>query len=152
MSRGLAQHDAWARAAVESNNGVVVKMTGDGMCAAFTDPADGIKATLALQHSLADSEATLGVAIRVRCGLHVGEVELRDSDIFGPVVNRTARIMDAAHGGQVLVSEAVFERCRDGLPDGATLLDLGAVRLADLASAERVYQLVDPQLRQHFPA
>src|SRR5205085_1718605 len=116
------------------------------------DPVDGVKATLALQHSLANSEASLGVPIRVRCGLHLGDIEQRDNDVFGPVVNRTARIMDAAHGGQVLVSEAVFERCGDGLPDGVTLLDLGAVRLADLALAERVYQLVDPELRQHFPA
>jgi len=103
MSRGLAQHDVRARAAVESNNGLVVKMTGDGMCAVFSDPLDALKATLALQHSLADPETTLGVGIRIRCGLHLGDVEQRNNDIFGPVVNRTARIMDAAHGGQVTV-------------------------------------------------
>ena len=60
--------------------------------------------------------------------------------------------MKAAHGGQVLVSQAVADGVNDRLPSRVTLRDLGAVRLRDLATSERVYQLVHPQLRQDFPA
>jgi predicted ATPase/class 3 adenylate cyclase len=152
MSRALARHDALARAAVEANGGVVVKMFGDGMFAAFADPADGLDATLAMLQSLADPAATDGVPLSVRCGLHVGAVERRDNDYFGPPVNRTARIMAAAHGGQVLLSAAFVEGLDSRLPAGMDLRDLGSVRLKDLASPERVFQVVHPALRDSFPA
>ena len=152
MSRALAGHDAAARTAVDGHRGTVLKTTGDGIFAIFVDPADALDATLELQSALADSAATDGIALHVRCGLHSGAVERRDHDVFGTEVNRAARIMGAAHGGQVLLSQRLFELVRHRLPAQATVLDLGVVRLRDLAGAERVYQLVHPQLRQHFPA
>jgi predicted ATPase/class 3 adenylate cyclase len=152
MSPALAGHDTLVRAAVESNRGVVVKMVGDGVNAAFEDPLDAVGATLQLQQALADPGATNGVAIRVRCGLHMGVVERRDNDYFGSPVNRAARIMSAAHGGQVLLSQAVVDRVRERLPSASSLRDLGSVRLKDLSRPERVYQLLHPQLRQEFPA
>ncbi len=152
MSPAMACHDSLARSAVESNHGMIVKMVGDGAHAAFEDPVDGVRAALQLQRALADPEATKGVAVRVRCGLHVGDVERRDNDFFGSVVNRAARIMSAAHGGQVLMSEAVASLVRDRLPAEVALLDLGRVRLRDLASPERIFQLLHPELRPEFPA
>lgn len=59
--------------------------------------------------------------------------------------------MAAAHGGQVLLSKAVADLVRDRLPTNSSLGDLGTVRLRDLASPERIYQLVHAQLRQDFP-
>ena len=88
----------------------------------------------------------------MRCGLHRGAVERRDNDYFGPPVNRTARIMSAAHGGQILLSQAVVDSLGSRLPADVTLRDLGSVRLKDLAAPEHVYQIVHPQLRQDFPA
>lgn len=152
MRPALARHDAIARAAVEEHRGHVVKMTGDGLHAAFEDPLDALLATLDLQQSLSDPAATGGIELRVRCGLHTGAFERRDNDFFGTVVNRAARIMSAAHGGQMLLSRAVAERIDRRLPDGVTLLDLGQVRLRDLARAERLYQVVHPTLRSQFPA
>jgi predicted ATPase/class 3 adenylate cyclase len=152
MQPALACHDALARTAVESHGGTVVKMTGDGLHAAFDQPLDAIGATLQLQQALTDPAATNGVALRVRCGLHLGVVERRDNDYFGNAVNRTARIMGVAHGGQVIVSQAVVDRVADRLPAAVALRDLGAVRLKDLARPERVYQVMHPQLRQDFPA
>jgi predicted ATPase/class 3 adenylate cyclase len=152
MRPALARHDALVRETVEANHGVVVKMIGDGVHAAFADPVDAVSATLQLQQSLADSEAANGVALRVRCGLHAGIVERRDNDFFGSPVNRAARIMRAAHGGQVLLSQAVAALVTDRLPAEVSIRDLGAARLRDLASAEHVYQLVHPRLRQVFPA
>ena len=98
-----------ARAAVEGNHGIIVKTTGDGLFAAFDDPLDAVKATVTFQQSLVDPAVTNGIAIRVRCGLHMGVVERRDNDYFGTPVNRTARIMSVAHGGQILVSQAVVD-------------------------------------------
>src|SRR4029453_14131171 len=152
MSQALAVHDTLTRGAVESRRGRVVKTTGDGMHAVFDDALDAVAATVDLQQAISDPAATHGVALRVRCGLHVGVVERRDNDYFGSPVNRTARIMSAAHGGQVLLSSAVAEYVREILPAPISLRDLGKVRLKDLSTPEHVYQVVHPQLRQDFPA
>ena len=152
MRPALARHDAFLRAAVESNRGAIVKATGDGIYATFDDPLDGLNATLAIQRALADPAATSDIPLRVRCALHVGVVEHRDGDYFGTAVNRAARIMSATHGGQVLVSQSAADLLVDRLPVGIALRDLGSIRLRDLATPARVYQLVQPDLRQDFPA
>jgi predicted ATPase/class 3 adenylate cyclase len=152
MRPALARHDAIVRGAVERHNGRVVKMTGDGLHAAFDDALDAILATHELQEALADSRATEGLELRVRCGLHAGNSEDRDGDYYGSVVNRAARIMAAAHGGQMLLSQAVVERAASRLPQPLALRDLGLVRLRDLGGAERLFQLVAPSLRGEFPA
>jgi predicted ATPase/class 3 adenylate cyclase len=152
MRQALARHDAITRAAVDGNRGVVVKMSGDGAHSAFEDPLDALAATLELQRKLADPVATNGIPLRVRCGIHTGVSERRDDDFFGPAVNRAARIMSIAHGGQVLLSEAAAALVRGRLPAGVTLRDLGAARLRDLSSVEHVYQVVHPELRESFPA
>ena len=152
MSVALARHDELARSAVELHRGVVVKMTGDGMCAAFPDARDALDAVVMLQVILLDPGRTHGIPLSVRCGLHAGVVERRNDDFFGPSVNRTARIMSAAHGGQVLLSQSVVDSIGATLPDPVSLRDLGIVRLKDLATPEHVYQLLHPALRQSFPA
>ena len=152
MRLALAGHDALGRAAIEGNHGRVVKTTGDGFYAVFDDALDAVAAALALQSSLCDTSATGGLALNVRCGLHLGNVERRDNDFFGTAVNRGARVMSAAHGGQVLLSRVVVETLADRLPDGFALRDLGTARLRDLARPEHVYQLLHPSLREDFPA
>lgn len=152
MRSALARHDEVLRGAVESNRGTVVKMMGDGMQSAFADPLGAVAAALRLQQALADADATSGVALRVRCGVHLGVVECRDGDLFGSAVNRAARIMGMAHGGQVLLSQPVAALVRNRLPAAASLRDLGKVRLRDFAIPEQVYQLVHPSLLREFPA
>ncbi len=152
MSVALARHDALTRAAVEGNRGTVVKSSGDGAHAAFDDPLDAVRAALELQRELGGAIASSGIPLDVRCGLHLGFVERRDNDYYGKAVNRAARIMGAAHGGQVLLSHAVSDLVRDRLPAAVSVRDLGVVRLRDLTGPERVYQLVAPGLRREFPA
>jgi predicted ATPase/class 3 adenylate cyclase len=149
-ARAVAWHDELSRAAVQRHRGIVVKMTGDGVHAAFDDPADALAAVIELQLALAGGDAA-GTPLAVRCGLHLGADQRRDNDFYGPAVNRAARIMAAAHGGQVLLSGAVAERLAGRLPAGVVLRDLGAIRLRDLGSAEQLFQLVHPQLRTDFP-
>jgi class 3 adenylate cyclase len=151
MRPALARHDAIVRTLIEDHRGIVIKLTGDGVYAAFGDPVDAVEAALKLQLALADPDATNGVPLRVRCGLHTGAIEHRD-DYFGSAVNRGARIMSAAHGGQVILSQSVVDSMAGKLPETVSLRDLGSVRLRDLSRHERVYQVVHPQLRQDFPA
>ena len=92
-----------------------------------------------------------GQPVRVRMAVHSGEVEERDRGFFGPVLNRCARLRDAAHGGQVLVSLAAEQLLADRLPEGITLLDVGEHRLRDLSRPERVFQLCHPDLESEFP-
>ena len=152
MQHALAAHDRVARAVVEKRGGRIVKMTGDGMCAVFDDPLQAVEATLDFQQAVADKTQTEDLELRTRCGIHVGVAQHRDEDYFGNTLNRAARIMNAAHGGQVLLSQAAVDLVRGRLPDLISLRELGLVRLRDLAGPERLYQLQHPSLRHDFPA
>ncbi len=152
MRTALARHDEIARSVVRQSGGVVVKTTGDGIHAVFENPADAVLGALRLQQAIADPRATGDVPLSVRCGIHTGVCEERDGDFFGSAVNRAARLMSAAHGGQVLLSMAVVSLAGDRLPAGSHLRNLGNVRLRDLATPEQVFQLVHPDLRPDFPA
>ena len=127
-------------------------MTGDGVHAAFADPVDALLASVQLQMHMLEAERSFGVPMRVRCGMHAGAAERRDNDYYGSEVNRAARIMGAAHGGQMLVSRSIAETLAGRMPEGVALRDLGEVRLRDLARPERIYQVVHPALRRDFPA
>ena len=151
MKVALARHDAILRAAIETSAGMVVKTTGDGMMAVFPTAADGVLASVVAQRSLAAETWTETGPLRVRMALHVGEADRRGDDYFGPTINRTARIMSAGHGGQVLLSSAAAALAADRLPGGASLRDLGEYRLKDLGRPERLFQLVHPGLEAMFP-
>jgi class 3 adenylate cyclase len=84
-------------------------------------------------------------------GVITGEAELRDGDYYGTAVNRAARLMSVAHGGQILISNAAMGLVRDQLPDGITLRDLGEHRLNYLSRPEHIYQLCHPSLPDEFP-
>jgi predicted ATPase/class 3 adenylate cyclase len=151
MRVALARHDALLRQTIERRGGHVFKTVGDAFCAAFPVATDALDAALDAQRALA-AEAWGEVGpIRVRMALQSGAAELRDGDYFGPPLNRVARLLSAGHGGQVLLALPTEELVRDGLPDGASLRDLGEHRLKDLIRPERIFQLVDPELPDEFP-
>jgi predicted ATPase len=85
-------------------------------------------------------------------GLHTGEAEGRGANYFGPEVNRAARLMAVAHGGQIICSQATAELIGGHLPPGVSLVDLGVHRLRDLSEPLRVFQLVGEGLASSFPA
>ena len=152
MAKAVAGHDALLRDAVEKNRGRVIKTSGDGIVAVFADPVDGVAAVVATQLALTDPGLTAGIPLAVRCGLHAGEAKRHGDDYLGTTLNRAARVMALAYGGQVLLSQAVADRLVGRLHDGIALRDLGEVRLKGLAGTERVHQLLHPRLREAFPA
>jgi predicted ATPase/class 3 adenylate cyclase len=150
MRVGLARHDELLREVIEARRGHVVKTTGDGVYAVFGTASDAIDAALAAQLALRDEAWGPTGPLRVRMGLHTGAAEIRGDDYHGTAVNKAARVMDVANGGQVLVSAATAELVRDGLGEGVGLVDLGEHRLRDLSRAERLFQLVHPGLPREF--
>ncbi|HXY93891.1 MAG TPA: adenylate/guanylate cyclase domain-containing protein, partial [Acidimicrobiia bacterium] len=151
MQTALARHDDILRDAITTHDGHVVKMTGDGVHAVFASAADAVCAARDAQLALG-SEAWEGTArLRVRMGIHTGPAQCRDGDYFGTAVNRAARLMSVAHGGQVLVSLTTEELLRDETAEGWSLADIGEHRLRDLARAEHVFQLCAVGLADEFP-
>src|SRR3954470_3103690 len=148
MTTALARLNSVVNEIVAAHDGVrpVEQGEGDSFVIAFARASDAVTAALDLQ--LADL-----APIRLRIGIHTGEVQLRDEgNYIGPAINRTARIRDLGHGGQTLVSQATHDLVVDRLPDKASLRDLGTHRLKDLARPERVHQLDHPDLARDFPA
>jgi len=151
MKGALERHDAILRAAVGAAGGRVVKSTGNGTMAVFGSAVDAARACLEAQRALAKEPWAETGPLRVRMGVHTGQAENRAGDFFGPTVNRTARIMAAGHGGQVLFSSSAAALVLDGLPEGASLLELGTFRLKDLARPEHLFQMVHTDLASGFP-
>jgi predicted ATPase/class 3 adenylate cyclase len=151
MNVAMERHDAILRAAVEDADGRVVKITGDGLMAVFVLASAGVSACLAAQRALQDEAWGETGPLRVRMGIHAGAAQARAGDFYGPAVNRTARIMAAGHGGQVLLSARAAEQAGGGLPAEAGLRDLGEHRLKDLYQPEHIFQLVHPRLAGEFP-
>ena len=151
MRPALARHDLLLRSAVEHYHGHIVKTTGDGVHAAFATAPEALLAALSAQRALRDEPWNPRATLTVRMGLYTGMAEKRDGDYYGGEVNRAARLMAMAHGGQVLLSAATLELVRDHLPDGAGLRALGAHRLKDQGRPEQVFQLLHPALPADFP-
>jgi class 3 adenylate cyclase len=146
MRMALARHDEIVRGAIEAHGGYVFATGGDGFSAAFARPADAIVAAEAAQAALCNETGPEGAVLRVRMGLHTGVVEERDGNYFGPAVNRAARLMALAHGGQVVASAATAHVVADTLPPDVKLVDLGEHLLRDLSRREHVYQVETPTL------
>jgi predicted ATPase/class 3 adenylate cyclase len=151
MQAALARHDELLTLAMEKHGGYVFKTVGDAFCAAFPTGPEALECALDTQRRLLSSEWEQAGYIKVRIALHTGAAEERDGDYFGPPLNRVARLLSAAHGGQVLLSLATQELVRDQLPGGTSLRYLGEHRLKDLFRPERIFQLLAPELPSEFP-
>jgi predicted ATPase/class 3 adenylate cyclase len=148
----LDEHAAIIRRAVADGGGVEVSTHGDAFFVVFRSPAGAVRAAIAAQQGLAAHDWSPGPPVRVRMGLHTGEGVLGGDDYTGIDVHRAARIADAGHGGQVIVSDATRGIVQHALPAGATLRDLGVHRLRGIAEPERLHQLVVEGLTADFPA
>lgn len=153
MRVALAAHDEILRAAVAHAGGHLVKHTGDGVMAVFHTVGEAIDAAVAAQLRLGDTAWTDidAVELQVRMGIHTGEAESRANDYFGLAVTRAARLMSAAQGGQILVSEISAVLATDaGLPTGVTLIAGGETALKGVSRRERPLQVVHEGLQRDF--
>jgi predicted ATPase/class 3 adenylate cyclase/DNA-binding CsgD family transcriptional regulator len=118
---------------------------GDSFVVAFARASDAVCCALELQRAAL-------APIRLRIGVHTGEVQLRDEgNYIGPTINRTARLRDLGHGGQILLSGTTEALVVDMLPTDAWLTDLGAHELRGVPRPERVVQLCHPDVVNDFP-
>ena len=127
----FAEHQRALRAAFQGRDGFEVSTHGDAFFYAFERATDAVAAAVEGQRALA------GGLVKVRMGIHTGEPTAAAGDYLGPDVNRAARIMSAAHGGQVLVSQTT----RELLDSSFELRDLGEHQLKDLSAPIRLFQL-----------
>ena len=147
----LDAHADIIRRAIARGGGVEVATEGDSFFASFPTPTGAVEAAVAAQRALSAHEWPTGASARVRMGVHTGEGVLGGNNYAGIDVHRAARIMSAAHGGQVLVSEATRGLVEHAVPEGVALRDLGRHRLKDLSNPEHLYALDIQGLQSQFP-
>ena len=147
----LERHNAIVHEAAETHRGHIVKNEGDGFFVAYQSALDAVASAVEIQRRLAGEDWPTPQGLRVRIGVHTGEGRLGGSDYVGIDVHRAARIGDAGHGGQTLVSEATARLVEYSLPEGTRLEDLGTHRLRDLTHEEHIFQLNVPEQPADFP-
>ena len=139
------------RAAFHQYHGHEVNTQGDAFFMAFARATDAVSAAVAGQRALARHTWAEGVTVRVRMGLHTGEPELTPKGYVGLDMHHAARIMSAAHGGQILLSPTTRELVEHELPAGVSLPDLGEHHLKDLQRPTRLFQIVIADLPADYP-
>jgi predicted ATPase/class 3 adenylate cyclase len=151
MQAAVARHLRLLRTAIEAHEGVLYKTVGDAVQAAFRTAPAAVAAALDTQRVLlAGDWGDLG-ELRVRMALHAGEANPDErGDYLTAPLNRLSRLLAIAHGGQIVLTQAVQQLVRGAFPDGAALRDLGEHRLRDLLEPERVFQLLHPDLPAEF--
>ncbi len=147
----LARQRTLLRAAFAAHEGREVDTQGDSFFVVFARATQAVAAAVAIQRALAAEAWPEGGTVRVRIGVHTGE-PIRTADGYtGLDVIRGARINEAGHGGQVLLSRSTAALVEDALIGGLSLRDLGMHRLKGLLRPERIFQLVIPDLQADFP-
>jgi predicted ATPase/class 3 adenylate cyclase len=152
MRPAMVRHDELLDRAFAENNGYVFSRMGDGMAAAFATAGDAVAAALAFKCALGEEKWRIATPLRARIGLHTAEAVIVDDTGYTNLpINRCARLMAAAHGGQIVLSGATEALVHDQLPDGVELIDLGEHRLRDLGRPIRVFQLSSTGHSEDFP-
>ena len=146
MREALEQHDIVLRSGIQQAAGHVFSTAGDSFSATFQQPSEAVDAAIELQQSLRATIWAGGLDVRIRMGLHLGVADERDGNYFGSAVNLAARVCEAAHGGQILVSGALAHHVR-----GHELLDLGEHRLRGFDQSHRLLQVSVPGPAVSFP-
>ena len=143
----LAQHDELLRAAWAHHGGVVIATAGDGFQIAFGSASDAVAAATEAQHRLDTHAWAHGEPVRVRMGVHTGQPRQRGGEYWGIDVHYAARLCDAAHGGQVLLSASTRARVTD-----AEVEDMGEHALKDFPAPRRIFHLLlDGRRGADFP-
>ena len=146
----LQEHHAILRHSFAVHRGREQRTEGDSFFVLFDEPVLAVAAALDSQRALTRHRWPEGVELRVRMGVHTGEVLTVGDELIGMAIHEAARIMSSAHGGQILVS-SVTATLADPMPDAAEWLDVGEHRLKDLPTPLRLMQLMHPELLRDLP-
>ncbi|MBK8550390.1 MAG: adenylate/guanylate cyclase domain-containing protein [Ignavibacteria bacterium] len=155
IQSALDKHHSVLRNAVESKNGFIFEIVGDAFCCAFEKAEDAVNAAVEAQLDLANEKWNAAV-IKVRIGIHSGSAEWNGTDYMGYItLARAARVMSAAFGEQIIISNPTYELVRDKFDavkeKDVTFRDLGERRLKDVIQPIRLFQILCPGLREDFP-
>ncbi|MBK9228297.1 MAG: tetratricopeptide repeat protein [Ignavibacteria bacterium] len=155
LPAALEKHHSILIKAIESNNGFIFQNVGDAFCCAFGSSEDAVKAAVEIQINLANENWDEAV-IRIRIGIHSGNAEWNGKNYMGYItLARAARVMSAAYGGQILVSNDAYKSCKDNCEKvkekDISFRDLGERRLKDVIEPIRLYQVLSKELREEFP-
>lgn len=151
MKTSLERHDEIIVKVIDAHGGHVFNTVGDGFWAVFERAPEAADAALVIQRDLDREAQRAGSRLRVRVAIHTGEAYQQEGVYSGTVVNRIARLVAVAHGGQTILSRTACDLVSGSPPDDAVLRDLGYQRLHDLEFPEQIYQLDHPSLRAEFP-
>jgi predicted ATPase/class 3 adenylate cyclase len=154
MEVALGRHDRLLAEVIESHGGAVVTSRGEGdsFFAVFQSAVSAVEAAGVCQLRLGREMWPVNMALRVRMGLHTGEVRVRGGDhVDHTPINRCARVRAAGHGGQVLLTKTTRDLVAGRLGSGFGLKELGEFRLRDLAAPELIFQLIHAELPADFP-
>jgi predicted ATPase/class 3 adenylate cyclase len=147
----LERQAALLRTAFAGHGGREEATEGDSFFVVFDSAVEAVMAAVEAQRALSAESWPEGVEVNVRMGLHAGEASESAAGLVGLDINRAARIAAAAHGGQVVVSDAVRTLVTPGLAGGISLHGLGSHRLKDLREPQPLCQVVADGLRMEFP-
>ncbi len=151
MGAALAEHDRALITAITDRGGSVFKHVGDGLLAVFSSAGNAVAAAADAQRAISElSHPDVG-GFAVRMAISTGDASLRDGDYFGLALSSAARILEVAHGGQILV-DLVTEHLAAPALDDVGFVDLGEHRLRDLSHPVHIFQLAAPGLPLDFPA
>jgi predicted ATPase/class 3 adenylate cyclase len=145
----LERHHEIIRSAIRPAGGVEQSREGDSMFITFPSASAAVEGALEAQRRLESEPWPGGGRVRVRMGIHVGEVAETGAGLVGLAIHQAARMMSAAHGGQIVASGDV-SRQADRIPSGVTLRPLGQYDLRDIGRV-RLYQLDHAELQRDFP-
>ena len=149
-ARVLERHRELLRGAVASQGGVEVDAEGDGLFFAFAGAKSAVAASIAGQRALLTEPWPSDVTVRVRMGLHTGEAIPVNRRYVALAVHQAARVASAAHGGQILVSDATAAAAAEALPDSSSVQQLGMYRLKDFDTPLMLFQIRHPDLPRDF--
>jgi predicted ATPase/class 3 adenylate cyclase len=147
----LVDHRSLLNAAFERSGGRLLGSEGDSLFAVFPSPEDALRAATEGQLALGEARWPDNISLKVRMGIHIGDVIVEEDEYVGLAVHQAARISNAAHGGQVLLSEATQTAAR-ALPADITLEPVGRFGLKDFPEPQRLFQVHHPRLPSDFPA
>ena len=139
------------RAAWVNHGGAEMGTEGDSFFVVFESAADGVRAALEAQSGLAVQDWPRGASVAVRIGLHTGEPMRHGDGYVGMDVHRAARVSAAAHGGQVVMTEATRSLAQEAVAGAAVISDLGWHRFKDFADPLHIFQALPTELAREFP-